>query len=110
MNKGRPPKPLRIKEMSDVDLGWLAGVLDSDGHIRMGKIQVGVTTPETTNKLAKITGINNISIGKRELPRRDLYYWGVYSKKDILYLAKKLLPIITVKHKRKALKDNLRYL
>jgi hypothetical protein len=77
--------------------GWLAGIIDGEGHIATERpaIVVGMTDEATINRCREITGVG--SVKRRVIGRKTpLYFWAVYSAnaRDVAWLC---LPFLVTK-------------
>jgi len=80
-------KPSRLKEMSDIWKGYLAGMIDGEGNMRLGKDQkdglhprivVANTHRDAVQKLREITGIGGVYIREnRGTNWKPVWSWNV---------------------------------
>jgi len=75
----------------DVDLGWLAGVIDGEGCIHVDKrgilrLIVTNTDRRMLEKCAQTTGVGHITQMSAQTGRRPAYYWRCHTANAVKVL------------------------
>lgn len=92
--------------LSDVDRGYIAGMLDGEGCIYKRKTVVSFTVSITNtnkqglNRIKRLTGIGYVGKKPSRPEHSDCYRWCVYMKRDVLDLLTILAPILVIKQEK----------
>lgn len=115
--RGRPVLPSEMKTFSDVEASYIAGIFDGEGTVGIqklpsghlqAKISVTSTDEELIDWLINITGIGRKSKVKEESPRKDIFRWVVYRRKDVKELGKRILPYLQIQRRVNKLTETAR--
>ncbi len=104
--------PVKVK-----DLGYIAGVIDSDGYIGLARqkenrrrgnitesykpmVTVTQAQPEAVDFIKSLLGGNNGVNKSRNGNHRPLYRWGVYSNKKTREFLEVIEPYLKIKRKQ----------
>ena len=99
---------MALDDMTDVQLAWLAGIIDGEGCIRVSFSKncysAGVIITNTDklmmDTIISLTGLGKVHLQRRKDKSKDCLYWDIYSNKDILDLLTRMLPYLVVKKVR----------
>lgn len=88
------------------DLAYIAGVIDSDGCISIGRnakrykpiVQITQVQPEAINFVNKIFG-GSYKIEKR-LSHKDIYKWRIQSRKNLGIFLEAIIPFLKIKREQ----------
>lgn len=76
--------------MNDVDLGWVAGLIEGEGTIYWDgkniRLAVGMVDEDVIHRLHQVTGIGYVHLEKRPDPKQDLFKWIVSGIKAAAFL------------------------
>lgn len=96
----------KIDTLPDWQLGYIAGIVDGEGSIGIGRYQscyrtylyVGMTSELCISTLRYITGVGGITHRvSRNVMHSDAYVWQVCAHKELHPLLQKILPYLLVK-------------
>lgn len=105
----------RVKTLTDGQRGYVAGILDGEGHLYIrgeyegacySRIRVRITDEILVRHLRKITGIGTISSHlpsqrrKDQGARKTIYEWNIGNRADVRMLLIQVLPYLTIKARR----------
>jgi len=108
----RAPNPIDKTEWTDINIAWLAGIIEGEGNFYLRelgnyfsiKIKVRMTDLDVLEKCFKITKIGNINgpyKNKKNLTYKDIWGWEVTKKTDSLELIKVIYPHLLSRRKAK---------
>jgi hypothetical protein len=112
---GSTKKPQRFKSMtktiimSDLDIAWLAGILEGEGCFstpsskRGMVITVSMTDKDIIERLTEITGIGTISSSTPTPPRKPYWNWRVSTTADSIRIALSVAPFLGERRRNKIL-------
>ena len=103
-------KPLRAKDMSNIDAAWLAGFFDGEGCVYNGvnargfpyaMITVVNTDKSSLDRCVRISGCGTI-VHKpvQGNMRKPQWTWRVQSQRDMVHVARQLIPHSTIKREK----------
>lgn len=110
-------KTSKLKKLSPCDKGYIAGILDGEGHLYVigayressySRVRVRMTDKCVIDHLIKITGVGLRSaymptqLRKDGKPRRKVYEWTVARRTDVRDLLKAVFDHLVLKKKQAA--------
>ena len=105
-------KETKLKTLTEAQKGYLAGMLDGEGHLYIrgeyegsayGVVRVRITADKAVAHLHEITGIGTVNSYVPKQRRKDggekrrVYEWIVQSRYDVHALLKELEPYLVIK-------------
>lgn len=107
LRKWKPHPPISMTHLSESDLGYIAGVIDSDGHIGVYhrtnddgficQIQVTNTDKLLVDWFSENVGTRRYAIGKAPNTGRPVYHWKVHSFGDIKRFLEPIIDRLVIK-------------
>ena len=90
------PYTKTMKEMTDAQVAWMAGVIEGEGTFgyrdRRPRISVEMTDRDVLDRLHNWTGIGHIYSRKREENWKEIHAWVVTRRGDVAALASVIEP------------------
>ena len=101
--------PSVLHKLTERQIGWIAGILDGEGYITIGKghhqynprIAVGMTSAEVINALYVLTGLGSVYSANRRITKHKLLFtWLVAAHRHIQALLDCIGPSLVCKRKQ----------
>lgn len=97
---------MSVKKMTDINLGWLAGIMEGEGWFVENplspRLSVAMTDYDTVRKLPVITGVGRLTERHfKEENKQSQLTWDVGVHKDIEDILRLVFPIMSLRRQEK---------